>query len=301
MARFLEPSTDLVDQETIRLEILDQSRLQYVGNVFKYTTMKDEIFLLCSPYSEEHYINVFDRSNIAEVKEVIPLPGLRPNSIADCSVSNCVYVLNMKVHDHVSVMRIARDGEHWVVSMLIREMCLPNSMLRVTPNGSLILSRDQSKRRDAISVYDANGSLQQTVRTPSDISSIYKIIPKSGGDLVLFSHNERSEIEFTEIDLSGTIVRRHQSPYDVDLFFPSEFIGQADQFGRVLIIQGAYGKQLLDSEFNPIDFTSPQLEGGQLIRHCDLHYNSERNEFVAVLYDRSSSNGILTIFRLSEI
>ena len=299
MARIIEQSTDFVDQETIRLEIVQQA----LCSSTLYTTMKDEIFLLCSRNSANLFINVFDRNNIEEVKEIIPLPRSRPVSLAACSVSNCVYVLNRKVHklNHVSVMRIARDGEQWVVSTLIGDLCMPKSMLCVAENGSLILSRDQSKLCDAISMYDANGSLQQTVRTPSDTGKLWKIIPKSGGNLVLVSHNERSEIELTEIDLSGTVVRRYQSPCDVDLF-PSEFVGRADQFGRVLIIiDGANRMELLDSEFNPIDVTCPQLDESQLTDLCELHYNSERNELVAVLFDQDYSNGVLTIFQLKEI
>lgn len=78
MARIIEQSTDFVDQETIRLEIVQQA----LCSSTLYTTMKDEIFLLCSRNSANLFINVFDRNNIEEVKEIIPLPRSRPVSLA---------------------------------------------------------------------------------------------------------------------------------------------------------------------------------------------------------------------------
>src|SRR5688572_3935064 len=76
--------------ETIRLEILHRYPIQYT--VVEKTAMKDEIFILSRPNGEDYVINVYDCNNIAEVKDVIPLPGIRPTDIAACSVSNCVYV-----------------------------------------------------------------------------------------------------------------------------------------------------------------------------------------------------------------
>ena len=61
------------------------------------TSMKDEIFILCRPNGEDYVINVLDCNNMAEVKDVIPLPGICPANIAGCSVSNCVYVLNAEL------------------------------------------------------------------------------------------------------------------------------------------------------------------------------------------------------------
>ena len=82
-------------QETIRLEILHQPSIQL--EVIKLTTLKDEIFLLCSPLDGVGVvINVYDRNNMAEVKDVIPLPGILPGDMAACSVSNCVYILDRK-------------------------------------------------------------------------------------------------------------------------------------------------------------------------------------------------------------
>lgn len=269
--------------------------------------MHDEIFLLCKPQHGEYFINVYDRNNIAEesIKDVIPLPGLRPKSIAPCSVSNCVYVLNKKGRNHVSIMRIARDGGHWVVSMLIREICLPRSMLSVSASGSLILVREQSKTIDGISVYDGNGSLQQTVRTPLGISRFWKIIPKSGGNIVLVSIKDNNHIELTEIELDGTVVRQYESSIDASI---SMFVSEADQHGRVLLADEKGNMELLDSEFNPIHVTCPQLDEDLDIHHqfqYQLHYNSKRNEFVAALIANrvliDYADCVLTIFQLREI
>ena len=284
-------------QENIRLEIVQKSRLEYVGYVLDHATMKDEIFLICTINYVDYFINVYDYNNIAEVKEVIPLPRMNPRSIAACSVSNCVYQLNWNFRkvNHVLIKRIARDGEHCVVSTLIGGLYMPDANLCVAENGSLILSRGQSERCYAIRVYAANGSLQQRIKAPSEISWLEKIIPKSGGNLVLIGRNNTGQIELTEIDLSGTIIRRYQ---------PSVHVAscRADRYGRVLIADRANRMELLDSEFNPVDVTCPKLAGGkQLIHPFQLDSNSERNELVALLLNQHHENGVLTIFQLREI
>lgn len=284
-------------QENILLEIVQQSRLEFVGHVLDHATMKDEIFLICRISYEVYFINVYDYNNIAEVKEVIPLPRMAPKSIAACSVSNCVYQLNCNLYkaNHVLIKRIARDGEHCVVSTLIGGLYMPDANLCVAENGSLILSRGQSDRCYSIRVYDSNGSLQQRIKAPSQISWLGKIIPKSGGNLVLIGRNNTGQTELTEIDLGGTVIRRYQ---------PSVHVAscRADRYGRVLIADRANRMELLDSEFNPVDVTCPQLGGGnQLIHPFQLDSNSERNELVALLLNQHQVQGVLTIFQLREI
>ena len=128
-------------QETIRLEILQQSPIQL--EVIQVTTMKDEIFMLCKQHGQDNIV-VYDRNNMADVKDVIELPGISPVEIAGCSASNCVYVLNEESHCH-SVLRITKEEEHqFNISPWISDLRLPISSISVSSNGNLvILSRER--------------------------------------------------------------------------------------------------------------------------------------------------------------
>src|SRR5688572_2673585 len=90
------------------------------------TAMKDEIFLLCRPNGDGYVVNVYDCNNMAEVKDVIPLPGIRPKDIAACSVSNCVYVQVVGAESEPdSILRITKAEEHqFVISPWITDLKL---------------------------------------------------------------------------------------------------------------------------------------------------------------------------------
>lgn len=267
--------------------------------------MKDEIFLLCALRRKDAAINVYDRNNMAEVKDVIQLPGLRPDSISACSMSNCVYILNrnMNMDDHVSILLLARHDERWStaegLSTLIKDLYLPSAKLRVAGNGSLILSGVESKRLVAIRVYDTNGSLQQKMCVPSDIYWDSPIIPKSNGHLVLVSSSINGQAHLTEMSMDGNIIRQYQSSLNSCHL---KYISPEDKYGRVLIADSAYRIELLDSEFNLMEVTctSPELSG-KINRPFDLQYNSERNELVAILLGPNFSSGVFIIFQLKEI
>src|SRR5688572_14708602 len=110
-------------QEKIRIEILQES-LEY-SCVLKVTTLKDDILMFCmhhdrdnvtSAVSSSFNIQVYDRNNMAVVKDVIALPeNMRTEDIAACNVSNCVYVGLLDQNRELqcsSILRITRDEEH---------------------------------------------------------------------------------------------------------------------------------------------------------------------------------------------
>ena len=92
--------------------------------------------------------------------------------------------------------------------------------------------------------------------------------------------------------MDGTIIR--QSSFNAYLC-----ASYADIYGRVLL--NDHGSlELLDSEFNLLNFTGPQLGAGQFIFPFRLRYNSGRNEVVAIVNDQNFPKGLLTIFHLRE-
>lgn len=125
--------------------MLHQSPLpEYVASV---AALKDEILMLCEVHRQADCIEVHDRNNMAEVKEVIPLPGLRTYSIAACNVSDCVYIL-CRVRGHqFSIWRIVRDDDdHWsTASLVISDIYLPCPAMHVTAKGRIVFTRKPYK------------------------------------------------------------------------------------------------------------------------------------------------------------
>ena len=126
------------------------------------------------------------------------------------------------------------------------------------------------------------------------------IIPKSNWNIVLVSSVYR-RTKLTEVDMNGSVLRQYKSSLNAD-----RCVCQADKYGRMLITNQWNKMELLDSEYNLIDFTGLQMVGGcfsgtPFEEHRKLHYNSERNEILTVVFDRNSPNGVLTIFHLKEI
>ena len=86
-------------QETIRLEILNEVRLE--SCVEHFTVMNDEIFILGGTEDQDQVI-VYDRYNMADVEDVIELPVKDVTELSDdptkaieaCKFSNCVFVLH---------------------------------------------------------------------------------------------------------------------------------------------------------------------------------------------------------------
>ena len=95
----------VVAQETILLEILHQFEIPFRAH--KLTTMKDEMFII----DNRTRIIVYNLNNLAEVKDIIELPGLDLLDIAVCNVSNCVYVL-VQTSDFSAILRITKNEQH---------------------------------------------------------------------------------------------------------------------------------------------------------------------------------------------
>ena len=77
------------------------------------TTLKEEVFLLCKQFDGYYVINVYDRDNVDEVKDVIPLSVAIAQNMTGCNVSNCVYICIQHGYLHPrSVLRISREGKH---------------------------------------------------------------------------------------------------------------------------------------------------------------------------------------------
>ena len=285
--------------ETIRLEILHQSPLQfYISSI---TTMKDEVFLLGKRGRHCHTMTVYDRNNMPEVKEVVSLARLHPKSIVACSVSNCVYVLSIKRRYRCSIVRIASDGEHWSTKTpLISYLSLREPTLCVTANGCLIISGQQTEELAPISVWDANGSLQREIRLSDDILNVvsyfWHVIPKSNGNLVLAVAGAPNIL--MEIDLDGIIILQHDFLLSCDYKCATS---HGDSYGRVLNIDFYQNMKLFDAEFNLVEFTGPQLGGGFYFTPHDLGYNSERNELVTIVSLQGYQNGCLVIFHFTEM
>lgn len=267
--------------QTIRLEILHQSSLQI--SALDVTTMKDEMFVLWSEGCQ-YSVNVYDRNNVQAVKDVIPLPGRIPLNLTACSVSNCVYLLNRRQRFEVSVLRIVKGDDHqFNVSALITVPWLPHPSLSVTTTGNFILSRQREGCRAAVSIYNANGSLQHEVTLTSEIYRLSQIIPKPNGNLVLVSYEKcQYKTKLTEVDLHGTVLRQYLPPVCCHMI-----VSRVDIHGRLMMTDRQQrGTVLLDSQFSPLDFTPPNLDAQYQIYPYDeilFHYDSERKEIISFL------------------
>jgi len=246
--------------------------------VYEAITHKDELFMICKSENYDYYsIHVYDIYNMAEVKDVVPLPGTEPTAIASCSVSNCLYILNSKADD-LSVLRITEiDERQFITSPFISDLRRRYDAMSVADNGSLFLTRrKRCVQRAVISVYDRNGHLENETRLSSDV---IKVIPKSNGNFVVVSFNDHWETKLMEIDMkSSTIIREYQSSLYAD-----NRVCQADNYGRILIMEWQEKMELLDAEFNLLNFTGPQVEEDPSFNIRGMVYNSERNEIVSTL------------------
>lgn len=67
-------------------------------------------YSIISPNGDQDLaIRVYDRSQMAEVKEVIPLPDMIVGEIAAGSVSNCVYLLYCPIFLFFGIARVTKD------------------------------------------------------------------------------------------------------------------------------------------------------------------------------------------------
>ena len=248
-------------------------------------TMKDEVYV---HYKSWEYprgaINVYDCNNLTEVKDIIPLPKIFEDCMEACNESNCVYILHRTAVTYIRVLRIARDDNHqFNVTPFISKVWMPNTnpTLSVTAAGRLIFSRRQKHKRPVISFYNANGSLHREMKLHSHIPSCFsRIIPRPNGNLVLVSTNDQKQTVLTEIDMDATIIRQYLSSLD------PVTVCKTGMYGGMLLVDRNNRIELLDSEFNVLDATSPQLQLRKLTHNPSrLHFNCERNELAAVVFD----------------
>src|SRR5688572_29673739 len=106
------------------------------------TTMDGDIFLLFGPRTTEaSSIWVYDRINMAKVKDVIPLPEMRPIRFLGHTASQSLFILDMRRGFGVSVMRITKDAKHhFSASPILCDIYAPQPMLSIGAHGGLILS-----------------------------------------------------------------------------------------------------------------------------------------------------------------
>lgn len=282
-------------QKTNRLEVLHQCSIQFY--VSKVCIIEDDIFLLKS----HNVIYVYNRNNMREVKNYIPIPLLHSEGMEACSLSNWVYVLGaIEEWNRFSVLRITKgeDGE-FNISPWINDLELLLPTLSVSAIGSLIILSMARTDSDpsAVSVFNSNGSLQQKIMLFQDIygsTYISRVIQRSNGHLVLVRHGDQSEAKLMEIDTTGSIVGQYQSSLS-----GGSCANFADIYERIMLIDSSNRIELLDSELNLIELTDPLRVEGDVLFPNVLHYNVERNEAVCI-HMVTIRNCALTIFRFIE-
>jgi len=283
--------------QKIRLEILDRCQLEPNVRFMKAATIKDEIFILYSSISpngdQDLAIRVYNRSQMAEVKEVIPLPDMKVGEIAACSVSNCAYLLYCPIFLFFGIARVTKDdqGQSTITHMATNETeLLQFSALSVTVDGILIMSGWlQTASLYVVRSFDANGSLQREIKCTwlsSTYFPIYGIIPKSSGHHVLVSFDDSGHSYLTEINADGTILSKYQSPSAPRDKNHCAGVGEE----LTLMSESLVKMELLDSEFNLLDFNYSQL----FTVPRSLHYNHERNELITI------ANSVLTISKFID-
>jgi len=278
------------------------------------TTLNDEIFLLYEQRDTHYIINVYDRDNMREAKEVILLPGTDPRDMTGCNVSNCVYV-SLRQGDSYNrkVFRISKDVDHKYNLLPWRnDLRLPIFIMTVSANGSLIFLALLSYRETSshvVSVCNSDGTLQHEVKLvpPAYIEwcSFLNLIQKSNRNVILsFVDNQDCQLKLLEFDMSGSVVRQFQSSYALGR---GSFVNLAGSNDRMMVASSLEVIELLDSEFNPLGVHSLSI-GAQGLKQneirpfsfIDSHYDRNRNEIVRIHGDARTSTNVFTTFRFTE-
>jgi len=253
---------------------------------------------------DRHYvIKVYNRDNMEEVKEVIPLPGTGARHMTGCNVSNCVYIC-LRLGDSPSheILRISRDVENkFIISPWINDTKLAFAM-SVTANGSVVTlsTRREGASSDVVRIYNTDGSLEREVMLPLDLDAFLytSVIQKSNGNLVLayVGHHDLG-LRLAEIDVSGSLVRQFQASAEHS---HESCVNVADANDRIMICIPFEGVELLDSEFNLIGVYRLPNDQSESLFQSDLHYDWNRNEIVRFHCDFDTMTSGLTIFRFTE-
>lgn len=270
--------------------------------ISEVVTLNTKLFMIWQSKVEDPFsIRVYERNNVTVVKD-IPLPGMNPISIAACSVSNCIYILNNEP-DNCSVLRLTIIDKPFVsqTSPFISNLQRQFIDLCIEANGSLVMSRkaigEESSVTCVISVYRSDGELEYEIRFATR-ELVYKVIPKSNGNFVIVSANDNGEAQLTEINKNGGLVRQYQSSLRA-----FNRVCEADVFGRVVILGSYDAIEILDCEFNPTNFTGrlgPLYDSRDLF--CDtLHFHRDNNEIVMVSsHSHATSTHMLSTFHFVE-
>src|SRR6218665_1111416 len=113
----------LFSAQTIRLEILQESSIQSRSEAM--TTLKDEIFLLYKQLDGHYVIKVYNRDNMEEVKDVIPLPGTDAQLMTGCNVSNCVLLqLAPEPENGFHILQYDRTGTNMFYEWSLKKRCI---------------------------------------------------------------------------------------------------------------------------------------------------------------------------------
>ena len=271
--------------------------------------MNDQLFLLYQQRDTHYIINVYDRANLSEVKEVIPLPGTDPQDMAGCNVSNCVYI-SLKRGDsyYHEVLRISRDAEHNVFNISPwrndnrRRIC----KMSVSDNGNLIFLSSLDSGRYAVGVYSADGILQREVTLPPHITEMCENINhKSNGNFVMaYFDIDDCRLKLLELDSSGGIV--HQFQLSIALGNLREFwVNLTDHNYGTIVASSLEELQLIDPEFNLLGVYSLPQTQNQRLTFIQSHYDRKRNEMMLIQNSEATVGhpivlSYLTIFRFME-
>lgn len=275
--------------ETIRLEILNEIWFDIL--IHGLTALNDDIFLVCGKSIKDSKVIVYDR-NRAAVQEIVALSDKHPLAVEACSVSKCIYVLCVDEYlKCASVLRLTKDGERhqFSISLWVSGLRLPLASTIVSRNGRLSVTHGLDPV--IIDVYSANGSLTLSV-TVAGFRPIHRVIQKPDGNLVLGTlHGSRGERILTELGADGKIQRQCKSSLGM------ANVNEADEHGRIVLCKSFAEMELLDSEFNVLEFAGNQKNESWLFNA--VSYNGERNEVMGS-YLFVDGKSLLTIFRFTE-
>jgi len=292
------------------LEILHETEVD--AFVHRVARVENDVFMFCEHNYEDsvtseitftYEMRVYNHNNMDEVPNTIELPGMRLHNVEDmtgCDASDRLYVLEADSElDCSSVYFIARDedGVFYVETWISDIRCLASSITASAEGGLIMMSKLGGLDCEAVSIFSPDGFLQHKVILSPDVDGftyVRSAIQKANGNLVLESVSEQLKKLLTEINMDGNIERRYESSLS-----GISGVNSADPFGRILINDPDNGIELIDSEFNRLEFTGPQPHKDDFCCFYRLRYDRERNEVIGICSGTSDYTGLI-IFRLSE-
>lgn len=272
--------------QTIRLEIFQDYSIR--SQNLPVTTLKDDTFLLYRQPDGYYFINVYNSGNMKEVKEVIPVPRTDSPHMTGGKVSDCIYTCLRQGDSHsLKVLRMSRNAEHkfntppLINDQLTNDRSTIKVTVSVSDDGIITLSFRGLRLSAVVSVYDADGALQQEVKSPDVDVVLYKdTILKSNesgngnrDENVVLAYVGDQHFKQRLSGLDTSLVRQFQSS-----IAPSNgsCVDLADNSGRKMITRLFEEIELLDSEFNLFGVYSEGKDTETLLSLIDLRY--DRNQ-----------------------